>query len=242
MKLVLTLFVIVCFCLPVIAQKKEDLPKLIKRVQPSVVQIVTYDQEGKPLSQGSGFFISTDGAVITNKHVMEGYKSATIKTYNGQIFDVTKIIKEDPDNADIIEIGTSAPNDLSRELLLSSSLPELGESIVVIGSPLGLEQTVSDGIVSGLRIYEGVPIIQMTAPISPGSSGGPVFNMRGTLIGIATFQSTEGQNLNFAISSRYMTKFLYGTEILQEMDKMHEEAIQELQKPKPKNRHHPHKK
>lgn len=94
-----------------------------------------------------------------------------------------------------------------RPLSINASLPEVGERVVVIGSPLGLEQTVSDGIVSAVREVSAFgTIIQITAPISPGSSGSPVVNMKGEVIGVATFQSMIGQNLNFAIPGERIAK------------------------------------
>jgi hypothetical protein len=92
-------------------------------------------------------------------------------------------------------------------LSLSKTVPEVGERIIVYGSPLGLENTVSDGIVSAIRdIPEFGKIIQITAPISPGSSGSPVLNMKGEVIGVASFQMIDGQNLNFAIPSERVAR------------------------------------
>lgn len=92
------------------------------------------------------------------------------------------------------------PAEFVRPLSVSSSIPQIGERVAVIGNPSGLERTVSDGIVSAVRdIPEFGKIIQITAPVSPGSSGSPVVNMKGEVIGVATFQLIEGQNLNFAI-------------------------------------------
>jgi tetratricopeptide (TPR) repeat protein len=92
-------------------------------------------------------------------------------------------------------------------LAVSGSIPEVGEHIVVIGTPFGLERTVSDGIVSAVRQIPGFgKVYQVTAPISPGSSGSPVVNMKGEVIGIATFQFVQGQNLNFAIPAERISK------------------------------------
>ena len=111
------------------------------------------------------------------------------------------IIAKDEQN-DIIRLSVDIPSKYVLPLSLSETIPEIGERIVVYGSPLGLENTVSDGIVSSVReIPDFGKIIQITAPISPGSSGSPVLNMEGEVIGIATFQIVEGQNLNFAIPS-----------------------------------------
>ncbi len=98
-----------------------------------------------------------------------------------------------------------------QPLSISPTLPETGERVIVIGTPLGLEKTVSDGIVSAVRDVAGFgKIIQVTAPISPGSSGSPVVNMKGEVIGVATFFVVAGQNLNFAIPVERISKLVQG--------------------------------
>jgi tetratricopeptide (TPR) repeat protein len=105
-------------------------------------------------------------------------------------------------SGDIIRLSVDIPSKYVHSLSLSATVPEVGERIIVYGSPLGLEKTVSDGIISAIREVPGYgKLIQITDPISPGSSGSPVLNMKGEVIGIATFQFIEGQNLNFAIPS-----------------------------------------
>ena len=129
---------------------QENLTALIKKVEPSTVLILTYDKSGKTLLQGSGFFVNRDGDVITNDHVMKGAARAEIKTFNGKTFPVRAIIAEDKEG-DLIRISTGVPPGSSQPLTVRHSLPEAGERIVVIGNPLGLTQTVSEGIVSAVR-------------------------------------------------------------------------------------------
>jgi S1-C subfamily serine protease len=165
------------------------------------VIIFTYDDKGEFLQLGSGFFISQNGDVITNYHVLQGASSAEIKTSDGKTYPITYIVAVDESN-DLIRLSVNIPSQDVYPLSLSKTIPEVGERIIVYGSPLGLENTVSDGIVSAIRdIPDFGRIIQITAPISPGSSGSPVLNMQGEVIGIATLQMVEGQNLNFAIPS-----------------------------------------
>lgn len=181
------------------ALAQDGLPEIIKKIEPSIIVVLTYDQEGKLLGQGSGFFINKNGEAITSRHVLEGAIRAEIKTIDGMIYPIAKIIAEDQDG-DIIKIEVMIPENRIHFLEISPTFPEVGERVVVIGSPLGLEQTVSDGIVSAVRrIPIFGKIIQISAPISPGSSGSPVINLKGEVIGVATFQMVEGQNLNFAI-------------------------------------------
>lgn len=185
---------------------QEDLPALVKKVQPSTFVIFTYNKEGKVLGQASGFFISKYGNAVTNRHVLEGANSADAKTADGKMFSIKRILAEDK-KGDLIIVLVDVNNTVVAPLVISDSLPEVGEQVIVIGSPFGLEKTVSDGIVSAVReIPTFGKIIQITAPISPGSSGSPVVNIKGEVIGVATFQLVEGQNLNFAIPGDKVAK------------------------------------
>ena len=186
----------------------DNLPSLIKKIKPSTVIIFAYDDKGEFLKLGSGFFISQNGDVITNYHVIQGASSAEIKTVDEKTYPITYIVAGDEQN-DIIRLSVNIPSQDVFPLSLSKAIPEVGERIIVYGSPLGWENTVSDGIVSAIRdIPDYGRVIQITAPISPGSSGSPVLNMQGEVIGVATFQSIEGQNLNFAIPSEKITSLI----------------------------------
>ncbi len=190
---------------------QDSLPEIIKKIEPSIIVVLTYDRDGKLLGQGSGFFINENGEAITNRHVLEGAVRAEVKTMDGRIYPIAKIIAEDQDG-DILKIEVIIPKNEVHYLEISPTLPEVGEQVVVIGSPLGLEQTVSDGIVSAVRrIPIFGKIIQISAPISPGSSGSPVVNLKGEVIGVATFQMIEGQNLNFAIPGSRIIEIGSGT-------------------------------
>jgi hypothetical protein len=187
---------------------EENLPSLIRRIKPSTVIIYTYDDKGESLKQGSGFFINQNGDVVTNYHVIQGASSAEIKTTDGNTYPITYILAGD-EQSDLIRLSVNISSKYVYPLSLNKTIPEIGESIIVYGSPLGLENTVSDGIVSAIRdIPNYGRIIQITAPISPGSSGSPVLNMKGEVIGIATLQMVEGQNLNFAIPSERIASFI----------------------------------
>jgi len=184
----------------------ESLPSLIKRIESSVVSVFTYDKKGNILRLGSGFFISQNGDIITNYHVLQGASSTEIKTSDGKTYPITYIVAGD-EQSDIIRLSVDIPSKHVRPLSLTETISEVGERILVYGSPLGLEKTVSDGIISAIREVPGYgKLIQITAPISPGSSGSPVLNMKGEVIGIATFQMVEGQNLNFAIPSERIAR------------------------------------
>jgi len=187
--------------IPTIANADDKLVDLVKKVKPCVVLISTFDKDNKPIGQGSGFFIDNKGSLITNHHVIEGAYSAIIKTSAGKEYPVQGIVAKDTE-ADIVKLVVNLPDANMTFLNLSVNVPSEGEDIFVIGNPLGLESTVSSGIVSAVRDIPAFgKILQITAPISPGSSGSPVINSKGEVIGIATLIVTKGQNLNFAIPS-----------------------------------------
>src|SRR5215813_6585497 len=179
---------------------QEDLPDLVRRIKPSAVAIETFDGRGQKLSRGSGFFIDKD-RVVTNRHVIDGAYRAEVHLSSGNSFPVKTVLAVDAEG-DLALLKVDAPPNLVRPLSLDRTSPQEGESIVVIGNPFGLEGSVTNGIVSAVRdIPTFGRIIQITAPISPGSSGSPVVNMQGQVIGVATLQVAGGQSVNFAIPS-----------------------------------------
>ena len=191
----------------VVAQ--DELPELVKRIKPSAVAIETFDARGEKLSRGSGFFIGPD-RVVTNRHVIDNAYKAEIHSFSGAVYPVKGVIAVDAE-ADIALLRVDAPAGQVRPLSLDRTSPQEGESVVVIGNPLGLEGSVSNGIVSAVRdIPTFGRIIQITAPISPGSSGSPVVNMLGQVIGVATLQITGGQSVNFAIPSERISQLQDG--------------------------------
>ena len=174
-----------------------DAEKIFRENSPAVVVVAAIDREGKPTSLGSGFIVREDGVVVTNYHVVS--MASDIKVKIGyKVRDVEGLLHVDPENdIAIIKVeGKGYPN----VKLGDANKAKVGEKIYVIGSPQGLENTISEGIISGVReVDRDRKILQMTAAISRGSSGGPVFNGRGEVIGIATFLIAETQNLNFAM-------------------------------------------
>jgi len=183
---------------------KADLSKLVKKIQPSVVTVLTYGLDRKPLSQGTGFFINKQGHMITNYHIFKGAYTAEIKVFNGKTYVVRTVVSSNK-KMDLIKLSVDIPKQIVQWIEITEDVPSIAERIVVIGSPMGLEQTVSEGIVSAIRDLPNFGnYYQISAPISPGSSGSPVINMEGKVIGIATFQIVDGQNLNFALPSKYI--------------------------------------
>lgn len=179
----------------------QSLPAVAERTRPSVVVVLGYDEDGRITGQGSGFFINKDGDLITSLHVLKGANTAEAKTADGKNYPAWwEGCNEDRERDLVLIHSTSVPQTVIHPVLVSTQVPQVGEQIAVVGSPLGLEQTVSDGIISAVRHIEDFGrIIQLTAPISEGSSGSPVVNMKGEVIGVAAFQIVGGENLNFAV-------------------------------------------
>ena len=157
---------------------------IVAKVEPAVCVVTASDDSGKTRDFGTGFFVSQDGFFVTNKHVIEGAEQVTIKASNGDKFTCTGILAEPP-GTDLAVLKIDASGMTKAELGSSTDLVE-GQRVLVIGTPEGLEGTVSDGIVAAIR--SNPRMIQITAPISPGSSGSPVLDETGKVIGIATRQ------------------------------------------------------
>jgi tetratricopeptide (TPR) repeat protein len=182
------------------ASAQDQLPELVRRIKPSAVAIETFDARGEKLSRGSGFFVDVD-RVVTNRHVIDGAYRAEVHSISGNSYPVKSVLAVDAEG-DVALLKVEVPPNVARPLSLDRTSPQEGESIVVIGNPFGLEGSVTNGIVSAVRDIPGFGrIIQITAPISPGSSGSPVVNMQGQVIGVATLQVAGGQSVNFAIPS-----------------------------------------
>jgi hypothetical protein len=176
------------------------------RALPSVVAIRS------KRSLGSGFIVRSEGWIATNLHVLaEADAEMKIVLKNGTELKVVSIIAIDPDR-DLALIGVEA-KDLPELPLGDSAKVRAGDPVVAIGHPLGLEDTVSDGLVSAVReVDPRLTVLQISAPIAPGSSGGPLFDDKGRVIGIATALSREGQNLAFGVPSAYLAELMKNPE------------------------------
>jgi len=150
-------------------------------------------KQGEFLGSGSGFFINNSGRIITNYHVIEGAKGISIVDSNGNTFEENITIVGYDKNRDIAILDINHNN--KNWLEISDSEVKIGQKVYAIGSPLGLQNTVSEGIISGVREID----IQTTAPISHGSSGGALINDNGEVVGITYAGYTEGENLGLVI-------------------------------------------
>jgi serine protease Do len=185
----------------------DSLAPLITRVQPSVVSIQTRSSRSSPLSRGggigSGFIISDDGLVVTNHHVVAGSDKFEVHMQDGRRFEAT-VVGSDP-QTDVAVIRLTHASKLPAISFGSSEGLRVGDWVIALGSPMGLEQTVTRGIVSAkgrgsLGLYEDgyADFLQTDAAINPGNSGGPLFNLAGEVIGINTAVGGH-DGLGFAI-------------------------------------------
>lgn len=162
------------------------------------VFLVFSTNDGHSGAQGSGFFISSDGLGISNQHVFDGFSNHYIKLHDGTTYEITQIIRSsNVDDFDYVLFKVNTQGHRVPFVPVATTLAAVGEDVFTIGNPRGLEHTLSTGIVSSYR--ENKNLIQTTAEITNGSSGGPLFNMRGEVIGITTSGVGEA-NLNFAVN------------------------------------------
>ena len=156
---------------------------------------------------GTGFVVRKDGWIATNLHVIVGARELVVATPDRHEYPVIDVLGADPTH-DLALLRIDA-GDLRVLALGDSDAVRAGDAIVAIGHPLGLEDTVSNGLVSAIRVIDPArTVLQISAPIAPGSSGGPLFSDKGEVVGVATAYSTEGQNLNFGVPVRYLKAML----------------------------------
>jgi hypothetical protein len=196
------------------AQKEPTVKEIVQRETPAIVSVYNLNAKGELRGTGTGFIIRSDGIIITNYHVIRGAGDVQIKLKNGEVYDRVRVIDFHP--ARDIAILKIPAMSLPYVTLGDSEKVEPGDEAVAIGNPKGLEHTVSDGLISAKRILGGTQMFQISVPISPGSSGGPLYNRKGEVIGITTSGLVgEGtQNLNFAVPLKYALPMIEGTDRL----------------------------
>ena len=185
----------------------RDPREIYKAVSPAVVTIYTFDCDDSLLVSGSGFIVNPDGTIVTNYHVIESACSAVVCLPDGSEYEVDHIMDySQQEDIAVLKINASG---LPVVKLGNSDLIENGEKIFTISSPGGLGNTMSDGLVSNkFRQLDGYSFIQISAPISPGSSGGALLNSQGEVIGITTAGFSQAQNVNFAVPINLVRPYL----------------------------------
>ncbi len=200
-----------------------SMPELIEKVEPSIVRVVVTTEEGD--GHGSGFVIDDSGLIVTNYHVVEGATSISIESRDGQTTRPLGFMVAEP-LRDLCVLKVDPAQFDCTPLAFATQLPSKGETVAAFGSPLGfsfsatngivsanrsgaeLQRSLSDGAIDGYSLLgytTDMDWVQTTAAISGGNSGGPLVNMRGEMVGVNTFTSSRGQNLNFAVSQRTVT-------------------------------------
>ncbi len=175
----------------------------------SVVQIMVHDDRGEIIGGGSGIMIGRAGYILTNSHVACRGRSYSVRMEEDErVYRTDEMIKYNS----VLDLAVIRIDRDLQPLPIYNGEKKLvrGQRVVAIGSPLGLFNSVSDGIISGFRVIEDVGMIQFTAPISSGSSGGAVLNMYGEVIGISTAGFDNGQNINLAVGYEYIANFVRG--------------------------------
>ena len=197
--------VLFLFC-GITAANAQSPQQIAKKALASTVLLVMEDANGQPLSLGSGFFVR-NGQVATNLHVVKGASRGYAKLVSQKTkYNIEGITAVDAER-DLVILKISVPG-AQIVSLGDSDTVQVGEPVYAVGNPRGLEGTFSQGIISSIRKVGTDEILQLTAPISPGSSGGPVLNDKGRVIGVSVATFRGGQNLNFAIPSNYLKKLM----------------------------------
>lgn len=177
----------------------QNLAEVFAKVRPAVVTITAASPNGKSISQGSGFIVGANGVILTAWHVVSHSSVAAVTLSTGEIVSVKGVLRKDA-NKDLALLFIDKANLPTVELGDSDKVQQ-GDRILTLGSPVGLDGTAAEGIVSAIRdLQELGTHIQFTAAISPGSSGGPLLNVNGEAVGVAVFKLTKGQELNFAVA------------------------------------------
>lgn len=188
---------------------KEVSYEKLARLASSVVMISVFNRKKECIKTGSGVIINDKGSILTNFHVISnGYYFGVQLENDDKIYFTNEIVKyHDLNDLAIIKIEKS-----HKYIKLYQDTKELvrGQKVIAIGSPLGLFNSVSDGIISGFRMIDDLYMIQFTAPISHGSSGGALLDLNGKLIGVITAGFDKGQNINLAVNHKTILGFIKG--------------------------------
>ncbi len=169
--------------------------QIFQKCSPAVVSIAT-TVRGETAERGTGTVVAPEGFIVTNAHVVSDADEMFVDLGDGQLSTATLHFYDADTDLAVLSVDRHVEG-----LKLGKAKVQIGQNVFAIGNPQGLRRSISEGIVSGIRYDEGKPLIQHTAPISPGSSGGPLLTASGELVGVNTFQYRESQNLNFAISA-----------------------------------------
>jgi hypothetical protein len=184
-----------------------DSAEITKKITPAVVLVTGITDDGKVL--GSGFVVSSDGKIATNLHVVQSLRTGGVQLASGEKFELLSVLAFD-ERKDIAIIKI-AGFDLPSVTLGNSNNVQVGEPVLTMGSPLGLQGSVTTGVISSMRddpFGGGFKMIQTDASVNPGNSGGPLLNQRGEVVGIIRYKIGGTENLNFAVPVNYLRGML----------------------------------
>jgi tetratricopeptide (TPR) repeat protein len=198
LRLLVTMIACVLFTTCTHAQTKTQSPasSIYERCHSAVVVVVTFDKNDKPIGQGSGFILSANH-VVTNHHVIADSSSAAVLFADGETAKVEGFVADNPTRdiaIIVVKTGARAPLKLGDELALKQ-----GDDVYAIGAPRGLDLSITNGIISGFRSIEDQFLLQTTAAIAPGSSGGPLFDSDGRVVGVTTSLLNDSPGIYFSV-------------------------------------------
>lgn len=205
--ILIALLLVICVSVAYATAFEDDLDA-IDRAAKSVLTLMVYDTNGEYLGSGSGFVVFDNYTLVTNYHVMKDSAEIYATSDLGNQYLITKVVTADAQK-DIAVLEFFSPTDLQPLALEENNLPRRGEHVVTIGSPHGITNSVTMGNISAAFSDDYGTVITFSAPVSPGSSGGALFNNQGNVIGITTAARNDSQNINFAVDIRDVIK-LYG--------------------------------
>lgn len=192
-------FACMCLVMMFLSSCSKSLKQIIADVEPATFIVYTYDEYGSPSGSGSGFFIESDGVGVTNWHVLDKSVKAVVKSPDGKQYEIDSVLCASAKKDILVFRVKNTNNTKFSTVSFSKSKPEKGTPVYNIGAPMGMESSVSEGIVSSYREDGHGDIVQTTAPISPGSSGSPLLTDKGQVFAIATFKRKGGENMNFGV-------------------------------------------
>jgi len=200
-----------------LAQENYNPAEVAKKATASVLLIKGISEQGETI--GTGFLISSDGKIVTALHVILSLKSGGIRLSHGEIFESFSVLAFD-ERRDLAIIKIPGFDLPSIELGNSNDVSP-GDQVLLIGNPKGLQGTITAGIVSAIRdLPEGFKVIQTDAAANPGNSGGPLFNLRGQVIGVLNFKLRGAENLNFALPINYVRGMMSSAQNPMSLDEM----------------------
>jgi serine protease Do len=194
----LSLVVVLFFTMVSNATARETSEDLINHVKGAVVIITTYDRNGKALLQGSGFFVASN-QLVTAWHVVKTAHHAVIKTVNGKTFPIHGVVAVN-EQSDLALLETGGASSVCSALVIAETTPGEGDEVIVVSNPKGASWKVTRGTAEASWDFQGVgELMSITAKLAPGSSGGPVVNRLGRVVGVAAMHAGSAGNLNFAV-------------------------------------------